>query len=304
VKGATVYPHPVQRVIKPREIDLGGFTIRRCLPAVGFHAVGPWVFFDHIGPVSFAPGRGVDIIPHPHINLATVTYLFEGRILHRDSIGSVQAITPGAVNLMIAARGIVHSERTDPQTRAAGHRLNGIQLWYALPEEAEEIEPAFHHHPAGELPRTSVGGVELRVMIGSAYGLSSPVKTFSPTVYAEAELPKGGELSLPRQAEQRAVYLLSGDLRLREFQVPELCMTVFEPGSEVLLTARRSSRIALIGGTALGKRYMWWNFISSRTERIEQAKSDWKNGRFSMVPGETEFYPLPQRDGFSEINRR
>jgi redox-sensitive bicupin YhaK (pirin superfamily) len=300
----TAYPHPIQHIIQPREVDLGGSVVRRSLPAQGVHAVGPWVFFDHMGSTIFPPEKGVDVIPHPHINLATVTYLFDGEIVHRDSIENVQTITPGAVNLMVAARGIVHSERTGPQLRAAGHRMNGLQLWLALPEEVEEIEPAFYHYPAQDLPQTTINGAELRVMIGSAYGLHSPVKTFSPTLYTEVEMPKGCRLPLPEDAEQRAIYLLSGRLQIEETDLPSRCMTVFEPGGEVRVVAQEDSRIAMIGGAPLGKRYMWWNFVSSRRERIEQAKADWKEGRFGGVPGETEFYPLPQVDAFSEKNKQ
>jgi redox-sensitive bicupin YhaK (pirin superfamily) len=304
MKASHTFPPSIERIIQPRVVDLGGFTVRRSLPAAGVQAVGPWVFFDHMGPAAFAPGRGVDVIPHPHINLATVTYLFEGEIVHRDSIGSVQTITPGAVNLMVAGRGIVHSERTGPELRDAGHRMNGLQLWFALPEEVEETEPAFYHYPAGDLPHRTIAGAGLRVMIGSAFGLRSPVKTFSPTLYAEADLPRGCVLSLPAEVQQRGVYLVSGALGLRDIELGERSMVVFEPGADVRLTALQDSRIALIGGTPLGKRYMWWNFVSSRKERIEQAKSDWRDGRYRMVPGETEFYPLPQRDAFFEINKK
>jgi len=295
---------PIRIIVRPREVDLGGFIIRRTLPARSLPAVGPWVFFDHIGPASFPPGEGVDVIPHPHINLSTVTYLFEGEIVHRDSIGSVQAITPGAVNLMAAGRGIVHSERTGEQLRASGHRVHGLQLWSALPEEFEEIEPAFYHYPARDLPRISNRGVELRVMIGSAFGLDSPVKTFSPTLFAEAEIPEGGNLRLPDGVEDRAVYPVSGSLYLNDTELPVNRMILFAKGSDVLLSARAHSRIVMIGGEPLGKRHMWWNFVSSRKERIEEAKADWKAGRFAMVPGETEFYPLPETDAFSERQGR
>lgn len=297
------FPPPIERIIQPREIDLGGFVVRRCLPARGLHAVGPWVFFDHIGPALFPPGRGVDVIPHPHINLATVTYLFEGEIVHRDSIGSVQTISPGAVNLMVAGRGVVHSERTGPELRAAGHRVNGIQLWFALPEESEEIQPSFRHYPAADLPRTEIDGTRLRVMIGAAFGLRSPVETFSPTLYAEADMPRGCTLDLPSDVDQRGVYVVSGALGLQDFEIGERSMAVFTPDEKVRLTALEDSRAAVIGGAPLGKRYMWWNFVSSRAQRIEKAKSDWRQGKFEMVPGETEAYPLPQRDAFSEINR-
>jgi len=305
MQGKDSFPPPIERIIRPREVDLGGFTVRRGLPAAGVAAVGPWVFFDQIGPTTFAPGKGVDVIPHPHINLATVTYLFEGQIVHRDSLGSVQTITPGAVNLMVAGRGIVHSERTGPELRAAGHRLNGLQLWFALPEDVEESEPAFHHYPEGDLPRKTIDGARVRVMIGSAYGLDSPVETFFPTLYAEADLPSLGALTLPSQVEQRGVYLVSGALRLQtDVELAEHSLVVFEPGREVRLTALEDSRIAVIGGSPLGKRFMWWNFVSSRKERIEQAKSDWKDRRFPMVPEETESYPLPDRDAFFEINKK
>ena len=294
------FPSPILRIILPRVVDLGGFTVRRALPAAGMHAVGPWVFFDHMGPANFAGGQGVDVIPHPHINLATVTYLFEGEIVHRDSIGSVQTITPGAINLMVAGRGIVHSERTGPELREAGHRMNGLQLWFALPEDVEETEPAFYHYPDGDLPRRTIDGANVRVMIGSAYGLQSPVKTFSPTLYVEADLPRGCVLRLPDDVRQRGIYLVSGALGLQQdIELAEHRLVVFEPAGEVRLTALQNSRIAMIGGTPLGKRYMWWNFVSSKKERIEQAKSDWRDGRFRMVPGETESTPLPQRNAFS-----
>jgi redox-sensitive bicupin YhaK (pirin superfamily) len=297
---SNTFPPQIERIIQPRVVDLGGFTVRRSLPALGIHAVGPWVFFDHMGPAAFARGKGVDVIPHPHINLGTVTYLFEGEIVHRDSIGSIRTITPGAINLMVAGRGIAHSERTRAELRKAGHRMNGLQLWFALPEEEEEIEPAFYHYPAEDLPRGTVDGARLRVMIGSAFGLHSPVKTFSPTLYAEAELPGGCTFSLPEDARQRGIYLVSGALSVQqEIKLAEHCMVVFQEGSEVHLTALENSRIAMIGGSPLGKRYMWWNFVSSRKERIEQAKSDWSERRFQMVPGEREFAPLPRRDTFS-----
>ena len=290
----------IRAVIGPREIDFGGFPVRRALPARGLHAVGPWVFFDHLGPFSFSPGGGVDVKPHPHINLATVTYLFEGEIVHRDSLGSVQTITPGAVNLMLAARGIVHSERTGPELRAAGHRVNGLQLWFALPEEVEESEPSFTHYPAGNLPRARVGGGDVRVMIGSAWGLESPVQTFSPTLYAEAELPADARLALPVGVEELAVYPLSGRLRLGDADLPERTLIVLAQGPSAALTAVEPGRTAIIGGAPLGRRYMWWNFVSSRMERIERAKADWKADRMGRVPGETERYSLPERDAFSE----
>jgi len=285
-------------LIRPREISFGSLEVHRVLPSRRLPSVGPWVFFDHMGPASFDPGQGVDVIPHPHINLATVTYLFDGEIVHRDCLGSVQTITPGAVNLMFASRGIVHSERTGPELRAAGHRLHGLQLWCGLPLEREETAPCFLHYPADALPRTEIGPVGVRVMIGSAFGLDSPVETASPTLYAEAAVPGGGELALPRGIPERAVYVVSGAMASGGAELPARTLAVFEGGDDVRLAAREDSRIALIGGAPLGRRYMWWNFVSSRRERIEQAKADWKEGRFAPVPGETEAAPLPQRDEF------
>jgi redox-sensitive bicupin YhaK (pirin superfamily) len=296
------FPSPIERIIQPRVVELGGFNVRRSLPARGIRGVGPWVFFDHMGPAAFGRGKGVDVIPHPHINLATVTYLFDGEIVHRDSIGSVQTITPGAINLMVAGSGIAHSERTGPELREIGHGLNGLQLWHALPEEVEETEPAFHHYAAEDLPRSTVDGADIRVGIGSAFGMKSPVRTFSPTLYAEARLPADRVLVLPVEVEQRGIYLVSGAVRAGNVELRELSMIVFQPGSEVRLTAIRNSRIAVIGGTPLGKRYMWWNFVSSSMERIKRAQSNWRNGRFRPVPGETEAYPLPRGDAFSSEN--
>ena len=296
MEDCTIASQSIERIIQPRVVELGGSTVRRSLPATGLHAVGPWVFFDHMGPADLAPGRGVDVIPHPHINLATVSYLFEGQIVHRDSIGSVQTITPGAINLMVEGRGIVHSERTGPELRAAGHRLNGLQLWFALPEDIEETEPAFYHYPEGDLPGKTIEGVRVRVLIGTAFGLHSPVKSFSPTLCAEADLLRGCVFSLPPEVQQRGICVVSGALSFTDAEFAEHSMVVFKPGSEVSLKALQDSRIALIGGDPLGKRHMWWNFVSSSKERIERAKSGWSSGGFRMVTGETEFAPLPQRD--------
>lgn len=302
---------PVRTRIHPREVDVGGFQVRRCLPAgaslpaAGIPGAGPWVFFDHIGPGTFPSGRGLDVIPHPHIGLATVTYLFEGELVHRDSIGSVQTISPGAVNLMVAGAGIVHSERTGPALRAAGHRLHGLQLWFALPEEVEESEPTFRHYPAADLPSTRIGAASLRVLIGGAWGLRSPVPSFSPTLYAEARLPAGGNLPLPPEAGELALYVVAGGVAVAGgapqtagTALPAHTMALLGDPADVEIVAREDSRIALIGGAPLGERHMWWNFVSSRRERIEQAKADWRDARFAMVPGETERAPLPERDAF------
>ena len=299
--------NPIRSVVRPRDIDLGGFFVRLVVLLVltyvfwitpGIDAITFAISFVIFFFLFLPPGRGVDVIPHPHINLATVTTLFEGEIVHRDSIGSVQTITPGAVNLMVAGRGIVHSERTGLRLRAAGHTVHGLQLWLALPEEAEEVEAAFHHYAAEELPRGSFHGVTLCVMIGGFLGLDSPVRTFSSALYAEAVFPAGGSLDLPDCGEERAVYPVYGSLETAGFVLPPHRLTFFADGCGVRLSAREESRVVLIGGGPLGKRHMWWNFVSSRKERIEKAKADWKSGAFGSVPGETDRHPLPDRDGF------
>lgn len=284
----------IELLIEPRIADLGGFSVRRVLPVRQRRMVGPWTFFDHMGPVEFAPGKGVNVQPHPHINLATVTYLFEGEILHRDSLGSYQSIHPGDVNLMVAGKGITHSERERPEATQTVRRLNGLQLWLALPEADEECEPAFYHYPSEAIPRVTVGGVAIRVIMGSAFGVSSPVKVFADTLYVEAQLQAGQQISLP-QAEERAVYVVEGECRASDTLLAEHSMAVFSKGLDVELTANRGAHIVIIGGAHLGKRYMEWNFVSSRRERIAQAKADWKAQRFAKVVGdEDEFIPLPE----------
>lgn len=284
----------VAQLLQPGSRDLGGFSVRRVLPQRGARSVGPWVFFDHMGPAGFAPGQGIDVRPHPHINLATVTYLFEGEILHRDSLGSVQPIRPGDLNLMVAGRGIVHSERSPDTLRAAGHRLHGLQLWHALPEADEETDPEFLHYAADDLPRTMVGDVPVRVMMGAAYGLRSPVKTFAETLYVEANLQAGAQLPLPDAAE-RAVYVASGAVEIDGTEVPEHAMAIVCPG-DATVVANADARVAIVGGAPLGERFMEWNFVSSSRARIEQAKADWQAERFPTVPGdEDERIPLPDK---------
>lgn len=274
--------------------DLGGFSVRRLLPHQTLRAVGPWVFFDHMGPAQFAPGLGINVRPHPHINLATVTYLFAGEILHRDSLGSVQSIRPGDLNLMIAGRGIVHSERETAAAQQQTRDLNGLQLWLALPDAAEEVEPEFIHYPSASLPALNLEGVPVRVLMGEAYGAISPVKTLSPTLYVEATLKAGESLALPEDADELAVYVVSGQLQFGGQTLDTYTLTAFEQPYEGKLTALSDSRIAFIGGASVGKRYMWWNFVSSRKERIEQAKTEWQAQSFPLVPGdEHEFIPLP-----------
>ncbi len=284
---------PITRLIRPKEKDLGGFSVRRLLPHGNQPMVGPWIFFDHAGPSSFAPGDGVDVRPHPHINLATVTYLFDGELMHRDSVGSAQLIRPGDINLMVSGSGIVHSERTPEATRAQGHTLHALQLWLALPEAEEETDPAFYHYPADTISTVQVEGVAVRVMMGQAYGVTSPVKTFAETLYVEAELRAGQSLTLPEAAE-RAVYVAAGHIMLGKDAIPTYHMGILAQGTVTLQTTE-NTRLAIIGGEALGQRHIDWNFVSSRPERIQQARDDWKAGRFPRVPGdEAEFIPLPE----------
>ena len=283
----------ILKVIRPREKDLGGFSVRRLLPVAGQQMVGPWIFFDHMGPAFFPAGSGINVRPHPHINLATVTYLFEGEILHRDSLGSLQPIVPGDINLMVAGKGIVHSERERPEVTAVDHQLHGLQLWLVLPEADEETEPAFYHYPGAQIPTVSVNGVSVRVIMGSAYGQTSPVKQFAQTLYIEAHLKAGQCLALP-QAPERALYVASGQIQLRDDQIDQYEMAVLDANTIVNNHAKTDSRVALIGGEAMAKRFIEWNFVSSKRERIEQAKADWQQGKFPTVPGdETEFIPLP-----------
>jgi redox-sensitive bicupin YhaK (pirin superfamily) len=277
--------------------DLGdGFTVRRLLPNALARHIGPFVFFDHMGPVQFAPGRGVDVRPHPHIGLATVTYLFEGAIRHRDSLGSVQDIHPGDVNWMTAGSGIVHSERSPDAQRAAGHALHGIQIWVALPKDAEEVAAAFHHHAAATLPVLERKGVRLRLVAGAALGLQAPVQIYAPMFYFAAEFVAGGSFTLPPEYRERAVYALDGDLTVGGESLPKGCMAVLASDVDVVIASDTAARAVVFGGAPLdGERFMWWNFVSSSRERIEQAKRDWAAQAMGQVPGETEFIPLPQR---------
>tara|TARA_R110002020_G_scaffold26512_9_gene85873 strand:- start:166 stop:1071 length:906 start_codon:yes stop_codon:yes gene_type:complete len=282
----------ILKSISPHEKDLGGFSVRRSVPQVGTKSIGPWVFFDHFGPAEFSPGDGINVRPHPHIGLATVSYLFEGEIHHRDSLGSDILIHPGAINLMVAGRGITHSERTRKELREQGYKLHGLQLWHALPEQDEEVEPAFYHTPATDIPEVQLDSVKVRVMMGEAYGVASPVKTFSPILYVEAEMPAGAELEIPK-ADEIGVYVVKGDVKIDGEESPLFTMSVLNSGANKI-TAESDVRLAIIGGSPLGKRYIEWNFVSSRRERIEQAKQDWKSGRYDTVPGDSEeFIPLP-----------
>lgn len=285
----------LELIIESRPRDLGDITVRRSLPNVRRRLVGPWIFFDHMGPSEFAPGPGIDVRPHPHINIATVTYLFEGEIFHRDSLGSAAAIVPGDLNLMVAGRGIVHSERERRERTNSSRRLHGLQLWMVLPEADEECEPAFHHYPAASLPTLDVEGVRVRVMMGQAYGATSPVRTFAQTLYVEADLRKGQSLVLPH-AEERAIYVAQGELSSEKHNFSEGSLAIFNDSKEVTVTAQEDTRLALIGGEKMQPRFIEWNFVSSRTERVEQAKDDWSSRRFPLVPGdEAEFIPYPAK---------
>jgi redox-sensitive bicupin YhaK (pirin superfamily) len=285
----------VLAVINARARDLGGFTVRRILPSARHRRVGPFVFLDHMGPVVFQPGHAIDVRPHPHINLATVTYLFEGEILHRDSLGYEQPIRPGAVNLMIAGQGIVHSERTTADIKASGQALHGIQLWLGLPLENEEDPASFHHYPADSIPSHSGEGVTLNVILGSAYGMSSPVLLPMDTLYVAVTLEAGASLALP-DCEERAIYVVSGEVESEGQRASEGDMLVYRSGSAARVQAHAPSRMMIVGGAALdGERHLYWNFVSSRPERIEQAKLEWKERRFALVPGDaTDFIPLPE----------
>ena len=295
VCSSTASEAAIANVIDGRPRDLGGFSVRRVLPSAARRTVGPFTFFDHMGPAAFAPGQGIDVRPHPHINLATVTYLFDGEIDHRDSLGSYQAIRPGDINWMTAGRGIVHSERSPLASRQSGSRLHGLQLWVALPKAHEETAPSFHHHPGASLPEIERDGVRLRVLVGTAYGARSPVETLSSQFYVDAMLPAGGELPLPSEHEERAVYVVEGVLLCGSEGAKAGRMLVFTKGARVVLRTEQPCRVVLLGGAPLdGPRYIDWNFVSSSKERIEQAKRDWRDGRFPKVPGdEVEFIPLP-----------
>jgi redox-sensitive bicupin YhaK (pirin superfamily) len=283
-------------VIHGRPRDVGGFAVRRVLPAVERRMVGPFVFFDHLGPIDFEPGHGIDVRPHPHIALATVTYLFDGEIVHRDSLGSTQPIRPGDVNWMIAGRGIVHSERTGDEARRRGGKVHGIQCWVALPTAREEAEPSFGHHPSATIPSLNIGDASLRVVAGSAYGKTSPVNVESPTLYVEARLPAGCPLTLPDEHQGRAAYVVEGSIEHGVEPFEPGSMLIFKPGEPAAIRARTMARVMLLGGAPLdGDRHVYWNFVSSSKERIERAKRDWKEGRFPRVPGDDkEWIPLPE----------
>lgn len=292
---ADVMPDCVELVVPGREKDLGGFHVRRVLPFAKHRMVGPWIFFDHMGPATLEPGKGIDVRPHPHINLATVTYLFDGHIMHRDSLGTASLIAPGDINLMVSGHGIVHSERENPATLQQPRTLDGLQLWLALPAAVEEMDPAFFHYDAAQIPEFTGDGVSARVMMGQAFGLTSPVQTYAQTLYVEVRLKIGRELQVPMGVAERAVYVCKGTLGVEGMKLEPYHMAVLKPGAFVRLKALDACHFVIIGGENIGERHIYWNFVSSRPERIEQAKADWKQGRFPKVPGDDiEFIPLPE----------
>lgn len=280
--------------LKPHLKDLGGFMVRRLLPAYPHKMVGPFIFFDHIGPAQFNPGQGLDVRPHPHIGLATVTYLFEGTIMHRDSLGTAQPIHPGDVNWMTAGQGIAHSERTPEDLHKSGSPLHGIQTWVALPRLHENTPPAFEHHPAATLPTVAMPGIAMRIIAGSALGKTAPTTTFSRMFYVSVEMEAGASFTVPPEHEERAVYLVEGDALVAGEPLEPYLMAVLQPGQDVAVHAQTKTRLMLLGGEPMdGDRFIWWNFVASSREAIEDAKQRWREQRFGSVPGEAEWIPLP-----------
>lgn len=283
-------------LLKPHTRDVGGFEVRRVLPGFPHKMVGPFIFFDHMGPVTFSPGAGVDVRPHPHIGLATVTYLFEGALIHRDSLGIVQRIEPGDVNWMTAGGGIVHSERTAPDDRARGHRLHGIQSWVALPKSHEQTSASFNHTPKAALPVISMPGVEMRLIAGSAFGASAPTPVYSDIFYVAVEMTAGSAFEVPAEHEERGVYVVEGDVRVAGETVPPQQLALVRERSAVQIEAATAARLMLLGGGKMdGDRIIWWNFVASSRELVEAAKARWRDQQFPRVPGETEFIPLPEK---------
>lgn len=286
----------ILRTITPVTHDLGGFKVHRTLPSKDRTMVGPFLFFDQMGPAHLPEGKGIDVRPHPHINLATVTYLFAGAIDHRDSLGTLATIEPGAVNLMTAGRGIVHSERSPASERAAGPELSGIQTWIALPEACEEMDPAFEHVARADLPVVGSGGARARVIMGSLWGVSAPTSVYADTIYADIMLDPESAIPIDAGADERAVYLAMGEASLDGMRLEPQTLYVIAPGHAATLRSARGGRVMLCGGEAFATpRHVWWNFVSSSRDRINQAKADWKAGRFPKVPGdEQEFIPIPE----------
>ena len=287
---------PVETVILPRARDLGEFEVRRALPSKEKQMIGPFIFFDQMGPSEFLVGRGMDVRPHPHIGLSTVTYLFRGEIFHRDSLGTFEPIRPGELNWMTAGQGITHSERASPEARATGSNLFGIQAWVALPKDAEDTVPAFEHYPREKMPELDDAGAKVRLIAGSLYGETSPVATHSDMFYAEVCLEVGAVVPLAADYDERAIYVVEGAVELAGEVYGPGRLLVLRPGDEISLRATSACCCMFLGGEPMdGPRYLWWNFVASSKDRIEQAKADWKQGRFARVPGDEEFIPLPER---------
>ncbi|MER8695876.1 pirin family protein [Mesorhizobium opportunistum] len=286
----------IELMVIPNAKDIGGFEVRRALPTAKRRLVGPFIFFDRMGPAILRAGQALDVRPHPHIGLSTVTYLFDGKIRHRDSLGTEMVIQPGDVNLMTAGRGIVHSERTPEELRGAPMSISGLQTWLALPDDKEEVAPVFENTAVLRLPDIDAEGVSGRVVIGDFQGLRSPVRTDSETLYADLRLAPGASVKIPADAEERAIYTLEGEVAISGDVFPAERLLVFRPGDDIIVSSQTGAHFMLFGGASLGsKRYIWWNFVSSSKERIEQAKQEWKTGRFDIVPGdEEEFIPLPE----------
>ena len=285
----------IETILKSRPRVIDRFTVARVLPASKRRLVGPFCFLDHLGPAELPAGEGMDVRPHPHVCLATVSYLFEGEIMHRDSLGSAQPIRPGAINWMSAGRGITHSERTPDALRASGSRIHSLQLWVALPLAEEESAPSFQHHPAASLPELTLGDARIRVLAGSTFGAKSPVHTLSPLFFVEVALPSGGTLELPNEHRERAAYVVEGAFRCGNQRIAARDMAVFCPDTRPVLIAEERTRLMLLGGAPLeGPRYIEWNFVASSKSRIERAKEDWRQRRFPSIPGDDqEFIPLP-----------
>ena len=284
----------IELVIDSRRKDLGGFEVGRVLPFAKKRMVGPFVFLDHMGPAAFAPGQGIDVRPHPHIGLSTVTYLMQGQIFHQDNLGFRQAIRPGEVNWMTAGKGIVHSERTSPELRASGQTMHGLQAWVALPVESEEVEPAFFHHGPEDLPTFETDKLWARLVAGSAFGAEAKVKVHSPMFYLHWDMKPGARGTLPKEYEERAAYVVTGVVSVDGRQLHAGQMAVFEAGSDPLIVADTEATVMLLGGEPIGHRFIWWNLVSHSLDRIEEAKADWAAGRFPLPPqDDQEFIPLP-----------
>lgn len=289
-------PSPIAALLRPHTKDLGGFEVQRLLPSIDAQMVGPFIFFDHFGPATFPPGQGVDVRPHPHIGLATVTYLLEGAMMHRDSLASAKKIEPGDVNWMTAGAGIVHSERTPPEERASGHRLHGLQTWVALPKVHEQDPPSFTHYPSASLPKIALPGVSMRLIVGTAFGQRSPAPTFSPMFYVAVEMEAGSAFDLHPEHEERGIYAVDGEIFIAGEALPTHHMALLQPWTTVQIEARSRVVLMLLGGSKLdGERLIWWNFVASSKELIDSASARWRERKFAPVPGETEFIPLPEK---------